>query len=126
VTARRIVRDESIMDGRWHFEGTLVAIGAIRAEALSGVDTVMRTCQRAGLTEAEIRLALDFTFPDMREPELRGQYAFVTVICSCGEETPVTVSGFDEAEALCVCGRCWGVQLALCPISPQIKQHSAQ
>jgi len=116
MTSRRIVRDETVLGGRWHFEGTHIPIGAIRSDALAGMDTLMRTYRRAGLTEAEIILALNFTFPDVREAELSAQYAAVTVLCSCGEESHVTVSGFDEAEVRCACGRCWGVHLALNPI----------
>ena len=117
MTSRRIVRDERILGGRWHFEGTHIPIGAIRADALAGMDTLMRTYRRAGLTEAEIILALNFAFPDVRDPELRAQYAAVTVLCSCGEESHTTVSGFDDADVLCACGRCWGIRLALTPIS---------
>jgi hypothetical protein len=83
------------------------------------MDTLMRTYRRAGLTEAEIIMALNFPFPDVRDPELRAQYAAVTVLCSCGEESHATVSGFDEADVRCACGRGWGVRLALNPIVSQ-------
>jgi hypothetical protein len=117
VTARRIVRNETILGGRWHFEGTHIPIGAVRADALAGMDGLMRTYRRAGLTEAEIILALNFAFPDVCDPELRAQYAAVTVLCSCGEESHATLSGFDEAEVSCACGRFWSVQFALDRIS---------
>jgi uncharacterized protein (DUF433 family) len=121
MTTRRIVRDKSIMGGRWHFEGTHVPVAAIRADALAGVDALMRTYRHVGLTEADILLALDFDFPDVRETELVAQYAAVTVMCQCGEETHATISGFDRAEVRCACGRDWCVRLALDPADHPVR-----
>ncbi|HEX3304047.1 MAG TPA: hypothetical protein VHR64_14260 [Thermomicrobiales bacterium] len=113
MTPRRIVRNDSVMGGRWHFEGTDIAITAVRADAIAGVGNLAHICQRTGLTEEEIMLALGFEFPEVRAPQLWSQYAAVTIACSCGEESHATFSGFDRRDILCACGRVWCLRLTL-------------
>jgi hypothetical protein len=64
-------------------------------------------------SEQEILVSLNLQFLDTRQPEMRSQYAAVTVSCICGESCHGTVSGFDVVEVDCPCGRRWHVRLVL-------------
>jgi hypothetical protein len=115
VTPRRIVRTEGTLYGRWHFEGTAIPIAAIRADACARIDAFEETYRAAGLTDEEIGLALEFDFPDVRNAELHAQYVVATIACSCGEVNHLTLSGFNEGEVDCSCGRLWRTCLELEP-----------
>ncbi len=39
------------------------------------------------------------------------RYAVVAVNCTCGESNVVTFSGFNEADAFCICGLAWQLRL---------------
>jgi hypothetical protein len=43
------------------------------------------------------------------------QYAVLTVHCTCGDTTSVTLSGFDESQAPCPCGRTWQLRVTVEP-----------
>jgi uncharacterized protein (DUF433 family) len=115
VTPRRIIRDEGTLYGRWHFQGTAIPVAAIRADAAARINAFEDTYRVAGLTDEEIELALEFDFPDVRKTELHAQYVVATLECSCGEVRHLTLSGFNEGEVACVCGRHWRACLMLEP-----------
>jgi hypothetical protein len=58
-------------------------------------------------------VSLNLEFLDIRQAEMRSQYAAVTVSCVCGESCHGTVSGFDVVDVDCPCGRRWHVRLLL-------------
>lgn len=113
MTPRRIIRDENTLYGRWHFEDTTIPITLIRADAAAGIERYQEPYLNAGLTEEEIAIALVFEAPDVRTTELYAQYAAATIACACGEATHVTISGYNEAEATCPCGRRWRIRLVI-------------
>ncbi|MDQ2683380.1 MAG: hypothetical protein M3Y37_07620 [Chloroflexota bacterium] len=52
----------------------------------------------------------------MQEPVLEAQYAAVAVHCPCGEVTHVTMTGHNETDVTCPCGKRWRVQVLLASI----------
>jgi hypothetical protein len=44
---------------------------------------------------------------------LEAQYAVIAVHCPCGDATHATLTGYNETEIACPCGRRWRVQMTL-------------
>jgi hypothetical protein len=49
--------------------------------------------------------------------QIETQYAVATVHCPCGDSTTVPLTGVDETEAVCPCGRTWRVQVTAEPVA---------
>jgi uncharacterized protein (DUF433 family) len=109
---RPIVRDPDILSGRWRIDGTQITVAAIREDRELGIPEIRRHYRGAYLTEAEIRAALNFEFPPVREPGVDIYLSSVTVRCECGEDTPLATTGPDM-RIECVCGRQWRVSLSV-------------
>lgn len=62
-------------------------------------------------TQLEGTLTQAFGSPEIRPVTVETQYAVIAVQCPCGEATTVTLTGFDETEAFCSCGRTWQVRV---------------
>jgi hypothetical protein len=56
-------------------------------------------------------LAETFGSLEIKPVYVETQYAVMAVHCACGETTSVTMTGFDETEAFCPCGRTWKVRV---------------
>ena len=109
---RQIVRDPDILSGRWRIDGTQIPIAAIRQDRDLSILEIKRQYRAFNLTDDEIRAALDFDFPPVREPGVEIHLSSVTVHCECGEDTALAAMGPDM-QAECVCGRRWRVSLAV-------------
>ena len=110
VGARRIVRCDSILSGRWHLEGTTIPIAVIRADAQFGRAELLRQYKFMRLTNAEIDAIVAFAFPPLDEVAIDLSLSSLTLRCVCGEEaygTAVIVSGRRSHAIACICGRTW-------------------
>ena len=113
MTARVIMRDPAVLDGRCHFAGTTVAVADVRAALGPGnpdqsADTIAMFA-RAGLNEDEVATARNFTFPAVRELAVDLVLASVVVRCVCGEDTPATKLGLGTITVGCACNRTWRI-----------------
>lgn len=109
MTQRQIARDENILSGRWHFEGTSIPVAAVVADfAATGLGSTS-TYRFAGLSQEEIAAALTFEFPAVRPVEAEIQYVSVSVDCVCGETTRRAVPAPQDVEITCPCRRTWRV-----------------
>jgi hypothetical protein len=113
MSARTIVRDPTVLDGRWHFAGTTIAVAEVRAVLAStqSVPATMRTFQRAGLSDAEVQAAQEFMFPEVRALTTTVDLLSMTVHCVCGEDTPGTTLGAGTTVIACPCNRRWRVTI---------------
>jgi hypothetical protein len=68
-----------------------------------------------GLPHKEGTLAPMFDSPTAHPLRVETQYAVVRVHCLCGDSSSATMSGFDEADAACPCGRTWRVKVGVEP-----------
>jgi len=123
VTARNIVRDDDILSGRWHFEGTTIPIAVIVSDHDFGHDELKDQYRFMHLTDEEITEALAFEFPVVRVPIAFVEYASIAMECVCGEDTrkAATSPGIEIIE--CPCRRTWNVAitpelLSYHPLSP--------
>ena len=125
MSSRTIVRDPAVLHGRWHLAGTLLPIAAIRDDFARGHADSLDSYHFAGLSREEIAAALAFAFPALRETTIEVGPTSVVICCACGERTPVHSARDVETEVLCVCGRCWAVQLGVEPTEPtELEQTS--
>lgn len=109
---RAIVRDTEVLSGRWRFEGTNIPIASlIHDHALRG-NSENGQYRYLDLTDSEIRSALTFRFPSLREVGLTVQYVSFTLECECGEEMQHATSWAD-VDLTCICGREWLVQTSV-------------
>ena len=111
MTSREIVRRPDVLDGRWHFDGTTVAVAAVRSDHASADIGPNDTYLYSDLTGAEIADALDFVFPILRESWMDVHYASVMIHCECGEDTPRATTWPDALRIECPCGRIWLVEI---------------
>ena len=110
MSIRPIIRDPLILDGRWHLEGTKIAVAAIQRDARLGRKELQQYAL-AGLTEAEIESALSFQFPVVRDLSAAVEFASLTVACVCGEDTHVASIVMSGMSVDCICGRIWQVRI---------------
>ena len=96
-TPRAIIRDDDILSGRWHFDGTTIPIGAMRLHRKAYVGPEHEYAY-LDLTSDEISAGLAFDFPSIRELGLQMVYAGFTLLRECGEETHQAMSGFEQVE----------------------------
>ena len=106
---RQIIRDDTILGGRWHLEGTTIPVAQIRQDFLSlGMQSFGETYAFLNLTETELQRINSFPFEPVRETHLDTEYATITIACECGEDTLVGMRG-AIGSAKCICGRNWEV-----------------
>ena len=86
MPARRIVRDPTILSGRWRFEGTMIPIANVRNDFYLGHDGPLETYRFAGLSAEDIAAALSFMFPPLREPTVELTPFSVAVHCAWSPE----------------------------------------
>jgi hypothetical protein len=110
---RAIVRSPLVLDGRWTFEGTSIAIAQIRYDlGRMSRDDVLRSYRFMDLTECEIDMVAAFPFEPVRDLTLSVTTAAVTVHCLCGEDTPVVITDTKHV-AICICGRDWDLETTI-------------
>src|SRR3712207_4101362 len=109
MTARAIVRNDDVLSGRWHFEGTSIPIAVIVSDYAYGHAEVKAQYRFMGLTDEEIAAALAFEFPEIREPEVIVEYASILVACVCGEDTRKAATSPEVEVVECPCRRIWQV-----------------
>ena len=106
---RLTVRDDNILGGRWHIEGTTIPVAQIRQDYISlGKKSFQETYAFLNLSEIELQRVNTFRFDPVRETELSREYATIIIECECGEDTPVGMRG-AIGSAKCICGRNWEV-----------------
>jgi uncharacterized protein (DUF433 family) len=107
TAAKRIVRQPGVLGGRWHFEGTQLAVADVRADhaAYASQDGPYHF---AGLSQADVEAALAFEFPSTRDTAVQVEYMAVTVHCTCGEDTHKAMIGPSHSVE-CDCGRTWRI-----------------
>ena len=110
MSLRSIIRDPNILDGRWHFEGSTIPVGAVRIDRAAYIGPA-HDYVYLDLNTEEIASALSFSFPFVRDLGVQMVYAGFTLLCECGEDTHQTMSGFETVHIRCLCGREWTVQL---------------
>ena len=116
MTARAIVQHPELLDGRWHFENTSVAVAdVVRDYEAASADSVPEMYRFAGLTDEEIQAALSFAFPAVMDVAVTLEYGSVTVACVCGEHTQKTGVWPLVAEVECPCRRTWRVMVEPVP-----------
>jgi hypothetical protein len=108
MALRSIIRNDSILSGRWCLDGTEIAIAAILADYKLGREACLDQYASSLLTEEELDAILAFEFPSIREVNVRVEHYSVTVHCECGEDTTVAES-WPEGQVECICGRQWEV-----------------
>ena len=118
-TSRAIIRDDTIVSGRWHFEGTAIPIGAMRLHRKAYIGPADHYSY-LDLTPDEIAAGLTFDFPPIRDLAVQMVYAGFTLLCECGEETHQTMSGFAQVEVECICGRQWLVNLSATKVADTV------
>jgi hypothetical protein len=101
-----------VLQGRWRFEGTEVAIADIRRDFEIGDGPLMEPYRRRGISEDDIQAALSFDFPAIRNGRVEVDQSFITVHCVCGEDTRQTIA-WPEMTVRCVCSRLWKVAVAV-------------
>jgi uncharacterized protein (DUF433 family) len=111
VSARAIVRDPDILDGRWHFEGTSTAVANVRTDYDAEPTGAGQSYRFAGLSDEEIEAALAFGFPAVNDVAVAValEYGSVTVACVCAEHTRKTGVWPLVAEVECPCRRTWRI-----------------
>jgi uncharacterized protein (DUF433 family) len=112
MTARAIVRDDGVLSGRWHFEGTTIPIAAIVSDHHFGHSELKTQYRFMNLSDDEISAALAFTFPVIRPSLAFVDYASITVSCVCGEDTHKAATGPEVQMIECPCRRTWSIDLA--------------
>jgi uncharacterized protein (DUF433 family) len=119
VTARAIVRDSKILDGRWHFEGTTITVAEVRQRFGAGEATQIRhtaeTYERAGLSAEDLAAAQAFEFPKLRDVTVDVVMASMVVNCVCGEHTAAAVVGPGTSVVTCPCNRTWRITVEADP-----------
>jgi uncharacterized protein (DUF433 family) len=111
MSSRTIVRDPSILDGRWHFDGTTIAVATVRLDHANGGAERDGSYRFMDLTDDEIENALAFDFPSIRESSMDTLYASVVMHCECGEDTSQAMTWPTESQLLCQCGRTWLIEV---------------
>lgn len=115
---RPIIHDPAVLDGRWHFAGTLIAVAEVRSDYYSARDDGdPHPYHYAGLTDKEVAAALSFQFPNMRDTTVEVEYASLTVHCTCGESTPATGVWPMISVVECPCRRRWRITVEPIPAS---------
>jgi len=112
--ARRIVRSDDVLSGRWHLEGTVIPIAVIRADALYGRAELLQQYRFMRLTDDEIDAVLSFEFPPIDAVAVDLSQSSLTLRCVCGEEAfgaTRIVSGGQSHSISCICGREWLLSL---------------
>ena len=66
MTAREIVRHPEILDGRWHFESTSIAVADVVRDYKASDTKLAGSYRFAGLSDQEVQVALLFAFPAVR------------------------------------------------------------
>lgn len=115
MTARAIVRSPEILSGRWHFEGTSIAVADVVRDYEAARSGALEPYRFAGLADTEIKVALDFSFPAVKEVSVSLEYGAVQVNCVCGEHTHKTGIWPLIAEVECPCRRKWRVTVEPIP-----------
>ena len=118
MTARDIVRDADILSGRWHFEGTTIPIAAIISDHDYGHDELKDQYRFMNLSDEEIKAAMAFEFPEVRDPVAYLEYASVTMECVCGEETRKAATSPEVETVECPCRRTWHLV-----ITPELRSY---
>ena len=115
MTARAIVRDPELLDGRWHFEGTSAAVADVVTDYAASATSLPETYRFAGLTDEEVQAALTFEFPEVKDLSVTLEYGSVEVHCVCGEHTQKTGVWPLVGEIECPCRRTWRVTVEPVP-----------
>jgi uncharacterized protein (DUF433 family) len=105
---RAIVSKPGHLGGRYHLEGTNIAVAMIRGDLAAGED-VLELYANIKLTADEVESILSFDFPAMREPSLGDTVMPWILNCSCGEETLISDITHPCLDVMCICGRTWRV-----------------
>ena len=125
MTSREIVRHPEILDGRWHFDGTSIAVAAVRIDhALDGAEHD-GSYRFMSLTNDEIENALAFDFPAIRISKMDMLYGSVLMHCECGEDTPQATTWPIESHVVCACGRTWLVEVTFRLLVQQTAMQAA-
>jgi uncharacterized protein (DUF433 family) len=111
MNTRKIIRHPDVLDGRWHFDGTTIAVASVRLDHANGGAEHDGSYRFMDLTEDEIGSALAFTFPAIRESSMDTLYASVVMHCECGEDTSQAMTWPTESHLQCQCGRTWLVEV---------------
>src|SRR5690349_1123003 len=115
MTAREIVRDLTLHNGRWHFAGTLIYVDALVKDYRRAGEAIRPGYRAMGLTDAEIDAAIAFPFPAVNGPELAADAVVLQVRCACGMRYHAIVHPPAYETDACTCGRVWRVGIALTP-----------
>lgn len=124
MTARAIVRDPEVLDGRWRFAGTSISIAAIRADYLATQEELGDQYRFAGLTDEDIQAALAFDFPEIRDVQIQMEYAAITVSCSCGEDMHSAATWPVAQTIECLCQRKWRVTVT--PVREDVAESDGE
>jgi uncharacterized protein (DUF433 family) len=117
---REIVRDPTVLDGRWHFAGTEIPIANVRSDYTHCPPDEQADYHFPNLSAEEVAAALAFAFPAIRSTEVEIQYASVAVHCECGETT-AQATAWPSIIVDCVCGREWRLSIQIEPVPPGTK-----
>ena len=108
---RGIVRDASILSGRWHLAGTTFAIAEIKADHRASHAAANGSYRYMDVTDEELASVLAFDFPGIRETQVSLLQGIFTIACECGEDTPAAVSDIHTEAVACICGREWWIRI---------------
>lgn len=112
--ARRIVRRDGILSGRWHLEGTCIPIAAIKADAQFGRVELLCQYSFMQLTDEEIDAILVFAFPAIDKVAIDLSLSSLALRCLCGEEAygAAVIAPSRRSHAVsCICGRTWRLRV---------------
>lgn len=115
MTEVAIVREDGILDGRWHLAGTTIPVAEVRIDYSLWDHEHPLVYGFLGLSSEQIGAALAFEFPALFETSITMLYSSFLFGCVCGEETSKTFTGFLESAFECACGRAWIVTLTVYP-----------
>jgi uncharacterized protein (DUF433 family) len=125
MSTRSILQDPGILHGRWRFDGTNLAVAEVRAAVQADPQSAAGVFRRHGISRADVRAAMQFTFPDVRPLAISQNFASVTVHCVCGEDTPTTTRQQANATVACVCGRHWRIHLHIVQLTDRSADGSS-
>ena len=108
---RGIVRDASILSGRWHLAGTCFPIAEIKADYQASPAAADGSYRYRDLTDEELAAVLAFPFPAFRETQVGLLQGAFVVECECGEDTPAALIDIRTEAVGCICGREWWIRM---------------
>jgi uncharacterized protein (DUF433 family) len=100
-----IVRDPSVVGGRWRFDGMPILVEAVRQDYQRDPEASRIAYSRLGLSDEDIQAALDFVFPAVGEPTIEVQFMTCTITCACGHTRSHVLDGTSLTTEPCRCGR---------------------